>query len=277
MNAAIPAIQITDTVAIPQLGFGVFKVTTDDAQRVVEDALAAGYRHLDTATAYRNEKEVGRAIAASGLRPDELFVTTKLWNSDQGKAATHAAFERSLDELGLERVDLYLIHWPVPPYGLYRETWTALQEIEATGRARAIGVSNFVQSHLEEILADGGVAPAVNQIELHPLNQDRELVEFCRAKGIAIEAYSPLARGTIVEHDGLGAIAAAHGKSVPQVILRWHLAHGNIVIPKTVTPERMAANIDVFDFELSADEIATIDALDQRDRIGADPLTFTGE
>ncbi len=274
--SVIPNIRITDDVTIPQLGFGVFKVTADDAQGVVENALAAGYRHLDTATIYRNEKEVGRAIASSGLRADELFVTTKVWNSDQGLAATHTAFEKSLEMLGLDRVDMYLIHWPAPPFGLYRETWAALQEIAGTGRARAIGVSNFTQNQLEEILSDGGIPPAVNQIELHPLSQERELAAFCNDAGISIEAYSPLARGTIVEHDTLAAIASIHEKTVSQVILRWHLSRGNIIIPKTVNPKRMAENLDIFDFELSAEEIATVDALDRKARIGADPLTFTG-
>lgn len=272
----VPTLELPAGVLIPQIGFGLFKVDPGQAQRVTEQALEAGYRHLDTATVYGNEKEVGRAIRACGLSRDDLFITTKVWNSDQGTTATRGAFERSRDAIGLEVLDLYLIHWPVPMQGLYAQTWMVLEELLAEDAVRAIGVSNFLVEQLDRLAELGLTRPAVNQIEVHPTNQERALIAECHRRGIAIEAYSPLARGAAVRLEAVEAIAAHHGRTVAQVILRWHLQHRRIVLPKTVTPTRMRENLDVLDFALTADECATLDALESGQRIGADPLTFTG-
>lgn len=272
----MPEIEIAPGVRIPQIGFGLFKVDPGEAQRVTEEALVAGYRHLDAATVYRNEKEVGAAIAASGIARDELFVTTKVWNDAHGLELTRDAFERSREALGLDTIDLYLVHWPVPTRDRYREAWQALQQIHAEGGARAIGVSNFLVEHLDAILADGGIRPAVNQIEVHPTNQERALTVYCLERGIAIEAYSPLARGRAVDLAPVERIAENHGRTIPQIILAWHLQAGRVVLPKTVTPARMHENLDILDIRLSPDDVAAIDALDAGDRIGADPRRFEG-
>jgi len=272
----MPEIEIAPGVRIPQIGFGLFKVDPGEAQRVTEEALVAGYRHLDAATVYRNEKEVGAAIAASGIPRDELFVTTKVWNDAHGLELTRDAFERSRKALGLDTIDLYLVHWPVPTRDRYREAWQALQQIHAEGGARAIGVSNFLVEHLDAILADGGIRPAVNQIEVHPTNQERALTVYCLERGIAIEAYSPLARGRAVDLAPVERIAENHGRTIPQIILAWHLQAGRVVLPKTVTPARMHENLDILDIRLSPDDVAAIDALDAGDRIGADPRRFEG-
>ncbi|GAA2175974.1 aldo/keto reductase [Agrococcus versicolor] len=277
MSARIPTLTMADGRPIPQIGFGLFKVDPAEAQRITEDALEVGYRHLDTATAYGNEAAVGAAIAASGIARDELFVTTKVWNDAHGRTATRAAFERSCERLGIETIDLYLIHWPVPTRDLYRETWQELLAIAADGGARSVGVSNFLVEHLDAIARDGGARPAVNQIEVHPTNQDRSLVEACADRDILVEAYSPLARGAALDHPGLGRIAAAHERTISQVILRWHLQHDRVVLPKTTRRERMRENLDVLDFALDAQQVAAIDDLDEGARIGADPRTFTGD
>ena len=270
----IPSITLNDGNVIPQLGVGVFKVDPADTERVVTEALEIGYRHIDTATIYQNEKEVGDAIAASDISREQLFVTTKLWNSDQGDA--HAAFERSLDALGLDRVDLYLIHWPQPMHGEALDAWRSLIEIVGSGRASSIGVANFEIEHLQQLIEETGVRPAVNQIELHPLHQRRELVEYCREFGIAVQSWGPLAQGKsdLFERDEVVAAANAHGKTPAQVILRWHLQHGFIVFPKTVRRERLVENAQIFDFVLTDDEMTAIDGLDEEQNFGFDPRTM---
>ena len=267
----IPNITLHDGTQIPQLGLGVFKVDPGETERVVTDALAAGYRHIDTAAIYRNETEVGAAIAASGLARDELFITTKLWNSDQTRGET--AFQESLDKLGLDRVDLYLVHWPQPMFGEALTAWESLIRIHESRRATAIGVSNFEISDLEEIISATGVVPAVNQIELHPLHQRRELVDYCTEHGIRVEAWGPLAQGKsdLFERPQIAGPAAAHGKTPAQVILRWHAQQGRIVFPKTVRAERMVENAQIFDFDLTEAEMAGIDALDEQQNFGSNP------
>lgn len=269
----IPDITLDNGVTIPQLGFGTFQVAEDDTQRIVESALETGYRHIDTAAGYYNEAGVGAAVRASGLAREDVFVTTKLRNGDQGYENALAAFEASRAALDIDYVDLYLVHWPVPSKGLYVETWRAFEKLLADGAVRAIGVSNFLPEHLETLLAETDVVPAVNQIEVHPTYQQRRLVEVSRAAGIAVEAYSPLGRGADLESDAVTSIARAHGVTPAQVVLRWHLQQDTIVIPKSNNPERIAANLDVFGFELSADEIAQVDALEAGNRTGADPAT----
>jgi 2,5-diketo-D-gluconate reductase A len=272
--SSVPTIALNNGVDIPQLGFGVFLVPPGETEASVTTALETGYRHIDTARIYDNEGEVGAAIAKSGIARDELFVTTKLWNADQGRA--RAAFDASLERLGLDHVDLYLIHWPVPSGDRYVEAWTALEEIAASGRARAIGVSNFQIPHLQRLIDETGTVPAVNQIELHPNLVQAELRAFHAEHGIATEAWSPLARGGLLDDPEVGKIAAKHGRTPAQVILRWHLQIGNVVIPKSVTPSRIAENLDVLGFELDADDVAAIEALDSGTRIGPNPDEFTG-
>jgi 2,5-diketo-D-gluconate reductase A len=270
----IPSLTLDDGVEVPQLGFGVFQVPPDDTQPVVEEALSAGYRHIDTAGAYRNEKGVGAAIAASGIPREEVFVTTKLWNAQQGFDSTLEAFEKSLERLGMESVDLYLIHWPVPAQDLYVETWKAFEQIHGEGRSRTIGVSNFRIEDLERLGRETETVPTVNQIELHPRLQQAELRAWHAEHGIATEAWSPLAQGEVLEDETLMTIAAHHEKTVAQAILRWHLQLGNIVIPKSVTPERIRENLEIFDFELSDGDMAAIEALDSGARTGPDPAKF---
>jgi len=273
--ADVPNVRLSDGVEIPQLGFGVFQVPPDETQRAVEGALAAGYRHLDTATIYRNERGVAAGIAASGVHRAEIFLTTKLWNDAQGFDPTLAAFERSLESLDTDHVDLYLIHWPVPAQDLYLDTWRAFERIREEGGARSIGVSNFRVEDLERLEREAGQMPTINQIELHPLLQQDELRAWHAAHGIATEAWSPLAKGgEVLGDEALVAIAARHRRSVAQVILRWHLQLGNVVIPKSVTPARVRENFDLFDFELSADDLAAIARLDAGHRTGPDPSTF---
>jgi 2,5-diketo-D-gluconate reductase A len=276
MTDAIPTPYLTlhDGHRIPQFGLGVWQVDDAEAERVVSEALEVGYRHIDTARVYKNETGVGKAIAASGIPRDELFITTKLWNSDQGRDTVRAAAEASLERLGLEQVDLYLIHWPAPKYGKHVESWEAMIEVQQAGLARSIGVSNFLQTHLDDLAAETDVVPVVNQIELHPAFQQRELRAFQEARGIRTESWSPLGSGNydLAELPGFAAIAARHGKSVQQIAIRWHLQEGLIVFPKTTRRERLIENADVFDFELSADEMATIAACDRDQRVGAHPL-----
>ncbi|GLW67658.1 oxidoreductase [Actinomadura rubrobrunea] len=271
---AVPTVTLNNGVEMPQLGFGVFQVPDDETTAAVTAALEAGYRSIDTAAIYGNEAGVGRAVAASGLPREDLFITTKLWNADQGYDATLKAFDRSLAALGLDYVDLYLIHWPSPARDLYRDTWRALERLAAEGRIRAAGVSNFQPAHLRRLMDGSSLVPAVNQIELHPGLQQRELRTLHAEHGIATEAWSPLAQGAVLDEPPLVKIAERHGKSPAQVVLRWHLQLGTIVIPKSVTPARIRENIDVFDFALSDDEMAEIAALDRGMRTGPDPDAF---
>jgi diketogulonate reductase-like aldo/keto reductase len=271
---AVPTRTLNNGAEIPQLGFGVFQVPDAETTAAVTAALQAGYRSIDTAAIYGNESGVGRALAASGLAREELFVTTKLWNADQGYDAALRAFDASLAKLGLEYVDLYLIHWPAPARDLYRESWRAIERLVADGRVRTAGVSNFQPAHLRRLLDGASLVPAVNQIELHPGLQQAELRALHAELGIATEAWSPLAQGALLTEPALTAIAQRHGKSTAQVVLRWHLQLGNVVIPKSVTPARIRENIDVFDFTLSDEEMSAIAALDRGLRTGPDPDTL---
>jgi 2,5-diketo-D-gluconate reductase A len=272
--ADIPNVRLNDGVEIPQLGYGVFQIPPDETQRAVEAALEAGYRHIDTAAAYRNERGVAAGIAASGVPREEIFVTTKLWNSEQGFDSTLAAFDHSIEALDTDHVDLYLIHWPTPSRDLFLDSWRAFERIHAEGGARSIGVSNFRIADLERLRQEAEAMPTVNQIELHPLLQQAELRAWHAEHGIATEAWSPLAQGEVLEDETLMTVAAHHQKTVAQTILRWHLQLGNVVIPKSVTPERIRANLDLFDFELSEDDLAAIARLDAGHRTGPDPETF---
>ncbi|WP_030937333.1 aldo/keto reductase [Streptomyces sp. NRRL S-646] len=274
MTPSVPTVTLNTGVEIPQLGFGVFQVPDAETAAAVSAALEAGYRSIDTAAVYGNETGVGAALASSGINRRELFVTTKLWNADQGYDATLRAFEASLDKLGLDYVDLYLIHWPTPARDLYRESWQAIEKLAADGRIRAAGVSNFQPGHLRRLLEGSALVPAVNQIELHPGLQQRELRARHADLGIATEAWSPLAQGAVLGERALTEIAERHGKSPAQVVLRWHLQLGNVVIPKSVTPARIRENIDVFDFALGDEEMTAIAALDRGLRTGPDPDTF---
>ncbi|MEV7681984.1 aldo/keto reductase [Streptomyces sp. NPDC088341] len=271
---SVPDIVLNNGVKIPQLGFGVFQVADAQTTDAVLAALDAGYRSIDTAAVYGNEEGVGRAIASSGVPRDELFVTTKLWNDRQGYDSALAAFDTSLAKLGLDRVDLYLIHWPAPARDRYLDSWRALEKLLADGRTRAIGVSNFQPAHLQRLLDETGVAPALNQIELHPGLQQAELRDFHAQHDIATEAWSPLAKGELLQVEAITEIAGRHEKSPAQVMLRWHIQLGNIVIPKSVTPARIRENIDVFDFELSSGDMAAIATLDRGLRTGPNPDTF---
>jgi len=274
MSPTVPTVTLNNGVEIPQLGFGVFQIPDDETTAAVSAALEAGYRSIDTAAVYGNEAGVGAALAASGIAREELFVTTKLWNADQGYDATLGAFDASLAKLGLEYIDLYLIHWPTPARDLYRESWQAIEKLVADGRIRAAGVSNFQPAHLRRLLEGTSLVPAVNQIELHPGLQQAELRALHAELGIATEAWSPLAQGAVLKEAALTDIAARHGKSPAQVVLRWHLQLGNIVIPKSVTPARIQENIDVFDFTLSNEEMTAIAATDRGLRTGPDPDTL---
>ncbi|GAA2555938.1 aldo/keto reductase [Streptomyces fimbriatus] len=273
----VPPIILNNGVEMPQLGFGVWQVPDAEAETVVATALEAGYRSIDTAAAYDNEEGTGKAIARSGIPREDLFVTTKLWNSDQGYDATLRAFDTSVSKLGLDYVDLYLIHWPTPERGLYVDTYKAFEKLHADGRIRAIGVSNFLPEHLERLIAETSVVPAVNQIELHPHLQQHAAREYHAEQGIATEAWSPLGQGKgLLEVPAIVAIARKHGRTPAQVVLRWHIQLGNVVIPKSATPSRIKENIDVFDFSLDAEDLAAISALNEDRRLGPDPAAFNG-
>lgn len=267
----VPSVTLNDGNTIPQLGFGVWQVSTDDITRAVSTALEVGYRHIDTAAIYGNEEGVGKAIAASGLKRDDLFVTTKLWNTRHQDA--RPALEESLTKLGLEQVDLYLIHWPVPTQGHYQQAWESLIELKEAGLTRSIGVSNFLAPHLDRIIDATGVKPTANQIEIHPSFQQTDLVAHTRDHGVEVEAYSPLGLGDF-DLDAPKKWAAELGRTPAQIVLRWHLQHGYIVFPKSVTPERIAENFALFDFELPAEAMADLDACEAGKRCGGDPATF---
>ena len=268
-----PRLQMNDGLLIPQIGYGVFKVEDDVAEHTVVEALEVGYRHIDTAAIYQNERGVGAALKNSGLSREEVFVTTKLWNTEQEPDAAWKALHNSLDLLGLDYVDLYLIHWPSPWRENYLSAWETLIEMREQGLVKSIGVSNFEEEHLQKIISSTGVVPAINQIELHPYLQQSALSEIDTEHGILTEAWSPLGQGQALEDSVLSAIAAKHSVSVAQVIIRWHVQNGRVVIPKSVTSSRIRSNVDVFGFELDQEDLAAIKALNTDSRIGPDPRT----
>ena len=264
---------LNNGLEMPWLGFGVFKMSDgQEVEDAVKYALKTGYRSVDTAAAYRNERGVGRAIRESGIPREDIFLTTKLWNEAQRKKRTLAAFEESLERLGTEYVDLYLVHWPVK--GCYQETWQAMEEIYQSGRAKAIGVSNFLIHHLEDILRDGQTVPCVNQVEFHPFLIQPELVEFCQSHQIQVEAWSPLMQGRIVTEPVVQKLAEKYAKTPAQIALRWDLQHKVVTIPKSSHPTRIAENARIFDFQLSQADMDVLDALDEGKRIGPDPDNF---
>jgi 2,5-diketo-D-gluconate reductase A len=269
----VPQIALNNGVQIPQVGYGVFQIPDGQTQVAVEQALEAGYRHIDTAAAYGNEAGVGAAIRASGLPRDEVFVTTKLRNGEQGTEATLKAYDDSRRLLGLDTVDLYLIHWPVPSWGRYVETWKAMEKLYAEGAVRAIGISNFLPPHVRTLMEQAEVTPAVNQVELHPSFQQVATQQAGTAHGIATEAYAPLGQAKDLDQAAVTEAAEVHGVTPAQVVLRWHVQNGTVVIPKSVTPERIASNIDLFGFELSEAEMAAVTALDTDERMFPDPET----
>ncbi len=270
----VPVLTMNDGRTIPQLGFGVWQVSTDDIVPAVAKALEVGYRHIDTAAIYGNEEGVGRAIADSGIPRSELFVTTKLWNSRHGRSEAVAAAEESLAKLGLDYVDLYLIHWPTPGRGRFVDAWLGLEDVRERGLSRSIGVSNFLPDHLQQVIEAGQVVPAVNQIEVHPTLVQRDVIAANDANGVLTEAYSPLGLSEDLTDPTVTSIAEDVGRSPAQVILRWHLQQGRIVFPKSVTPARIEENFAVFDFELSGDQLAAIDGVDRGNRLGLHPAEF---
>jgi 2,5-diketo-D-gluconate reductase A len=268
----VPNLVLNNGVEIPQLGFGVFKVPPEETRQAVLSALETGYRHIDTAKLYDNETEVGAAVLDSGLMRDEVFVTTKVWNTDQGYDATLRAFDASLERLGLDVLDLYLIHWPAPARDLYVDTWRAMEQLYRDGRVRAIGVSNFQPDHLRRLLDRCDVVPVINQVELHPYLQQNEARKAHEELGVLTEAWAPIARGgALLEDPVITALADKHARTPAQVVLRWHIELGNVVIPKSVTPARVAENFSIFDFTLDGADLAEIAALDRGERTGPDP------
>jgi diketogulonate reductase-like aldo/keto reductase len=274
-NANVPSVALRDGESIPQLGFGVFQVPPEETADVTLRALQAGYRHIDTAAAYRNEAGVGQAVHAAGLPREEVYVTTKLWNSNQGFDEAQRALRTSLDRLEMSHVDLYLIHWPAPAQDKYLDTWKAFIELQKEGLTRSIGVSNFQESHLERIISETGVVPVVNQIELHPYLQQPGLRREHAERGIVTEAWSPLAQGAVLDDPVLVEIAQRLGVTTGQVVLRWHLQLGNVVFPKSVTQSRIEENFDIFGFSLTDDDMAAIEGLDRGERTGPDPDHFS--
>lgn len=266
-----PSLSLDDGNTIPQLGLGLYKVPAADAARLSREAIAIGYRHLDTAALYANEEGVGEAVRSAEVPRDELFVASKVWMDDNGYDSTLRAFDASMQRLGLATLDLYMIHWPVPSTDRYVETWRALVRLQEEGRVQSIGVANFHAHHLERIIGETGVAPVVNQVELHPWLPQEELRAFDEAHGIRTEAWSPLARGRVLGTPLLADLADKHGRSPAQVVLRWHLELGNIVIPKASSPERLRENLDVFDFTLDDEDMAAIATLESGERTGRDP------
>ncbi|MBD8605862.1 aldo/keto reductase [Aeromicrobium fastidiosum] len=272
---SVPTIDLNNGVSIPQLGFGVFQIDPDETKDATLQALEVGYRHIDTAQMYGNEKGVGEAIAESGIARDEIFVTSKLNNGFHAHDDALEAFDGTMDKLGLEKVDLFLIHWPLPGIDVdFVETWKALEEIYATGRARSIGVSNFQPSHIRRLVQETNVVPAVNQIEVHPFLTQDDVRAVNTEHGIATEAWSPIAKGIVLDNPVIQGIATEHGKTTAQVVLRWHVQRGDIVFPKSVTRSRVEENFDIFDFELSDSEVGFISALNKDERTGPNPDEF---
>lgn len=269
-----PLIELNDGNPIPQLGLGVWQLTDEEATAAVSDALETGYRHIDTAAIYRNETGVGRAIAASALPRDEIFVTTKLWNKAQGRDLARSGLERSLEKLGLDHVDLYLIHWPCPAQDKYVETWEQLIDFRSEGLARSIGVCNFLPGHLDAIVDETGITPAIDQIELHPTFQPDDLINHCADLGVAVESWSPLGQAADLADPVITGIAERLRATPAQVVIRWHLDRGFIVIPRSKNPERIASNFGALDVRLSSEDRAAIDALNASNRLGPDPATF---
>lgn len=270
----IPAVPLNNGVRIPQVGFGVWQVDDREVVDAVWTALETGYRSIDTAALYGNEHGVGQAIAASGIPREQVFVTSKIWNGDQGYDSALRAFDASLERLGLDYLDLYLIHWPLPKRDTYVATWRAFERLYTEGRVRAIGVSNFQPAHLQRLNEEGAVIPAVNQVELHPNLVQEPLRRYHEEHSIATEAWSPLGQGKLLSDATIGRIAERYGRTPAQIILRWHVELGNVVIPKSVTPERIRSNFQIFDFELDPLDVATISALDAGKRFGPNPDTF---
>lgn len=271
---AIPGITLNNGVTIPQLGYGVFKISPGETVDTVRRALHSGYRHIDTAELYHNEKEVGQGVRESGIPREEVFVTSKLDNDSHDHQAALDAFQRSLDDLGFDYLDLFLIHWPTPDRGDYVQTWRAMEEIYRSGRAKAIGVSNFQPHHIQKLLDQTEIVPVVNQIELHPYFTQETVRAFNAEHGIATEAWSPIAQGRVLHDPAVQAIAERAGRTTAQVALRWHIQRGNIVFPKSVSTERMTQNLNLFDFSLTEEDMATISALNRDERIGPDPDTL---
>jgi len=271
---SIPNVALNDGTSIPQIGFGVWQVPDDVVTDATLAAFDAGYRHIDTAAVYENERGVGEAIARSGLDRSDIYVTTKVWNTDQGFDSTLAAMDGSLDLLGLDHVDLYLVHWPAPATGDFMETWRALLELRKRGKTTSVGVSNFHASHLHRIVDEYGVVPVLNQIELHPQLPQSDLRAVNTSMGIVTEAWSPLASGELISNPVLASIGAKYGKSTAQVMIRWHIQLGNVVLPKSVTPARIKENLDVFDFTMDADDLMKIAVLEDGHRTGPDTDEF---
>jgi diketogulonate reductase-like aldo/keto reductase len=270
-------VELNNGIAIPWVGFGVFQVPPGEVTyRSVTMALEAGYRHVDTASIYGNELSVGEAVRASGVPREELFITTKVWNQDQGYEKTLKAFEASRTRLGLDRIDLYLIHWPVPSKGRFKDTYRAMEKLYHDGVVRAIGVSNFLVHHLEELLKAAAVKPVINQVEFHPFLYQPKLLDFCKRNDIRLEAWSPLTRGRFLDHTVIRGIAERHGRTPAQVLLRWDLKHEVVTLPRSTKENHIKENARIFDFELSGEDMKTLDSLDEDRRIGPDPNLFAG-
>ena len=275
--SSVPNLVLNNGVEIPQLGFGVFKVPADETKQAVSTALEAGYRHIDTARLYGNEAAVGEAVRESGLMRDEVFVTSKVWNKDQGFDSTLRGFDASMGQLGFDVLDLYLIHWPLPAKDLYVDTWRAMEQLYKDGRIRAIGVSNFHPDHLRRLLDKSDVVPVINQVELHPYLQQSEVRKANEELGVLTEAWAPIARGgELLEDPVITGLADKHARTPAQVVLRWHIELGNVVIPKSVTPSRVQENIDIFGFSLDEEDMAAVAQLDRGQRTGPDPDTLNG-